>query len=224
MKPYAIVENATALEVGIPLLPGSGDRVEFASAEFWNHTLAATYAAEMRTESPETIRSVYAAAPERFDRIRRRLLGEETAESLTDHAKRELVSGRPVSAEMSWRRVVEEHPQSPHAGPSLVHLGGSLLEAGERTQAAEELARLPELDLESAMSAAPLMSRLLAEVEADLEREGPVSGKDRIKLHDSVEDPGLDRARELSEWISGWALVDEIARTLRLETSGDLLR
>ena len=26
------------------------------------------------------------------------------------------------------------------------------------------------------------------------------------------------------EWISGWALVDEIARTLRLETSGDVLR
>ena len=162
--------------------------------------------------------------PDRFDRIRRRLLGEETAESLTTHARRELVSGRPVSAEMSWRRVVDEHPQSPHAGPSLLYLGGSLLEAGERTQAAAELARLPDLDLESAMSAAPLMSRLLAEVEHDLEREGPVSGKDRLKLHDSVEDPGLDRARELSEWTSGWALVDEIARTLRLETSGDVLR
>ena len=162
--------------------------------------------------------------PGRFDRIRRRLLGEESADALEAHARSELVAGRPVAAEMAWRRVVEEHPDSPQAGPALVRLGSSLYQAGERVEAAEELAHLPELDLESAAGAAPLISRLLAEVEADLEREGPVSGKDKLRLHDSVEDPGLDRARELSEWISGWPLVDELARTLRLETSGDVLR
>lgn len=179
---------------------------------------------ELEDEAVAHYRRLRETDPGRFDRLRRRLLGEETADALDAQARRELVAGRPVAAEMAWRRVVEEHPGSPQAGPALVRLGSSLLEAGERGEAAEELARLPELDLESAAGAAPLIARLLAEVEADLEREGPVSGRERVRLHDSVEDPGLDRARELSEWISGWPLVDELARSLRVETSGDLLR
>jgi hypothetical protein len=62
---------STALEVGIALLPGGGDEVDFGVEELWQNTLAETYAAEMRPESPDTIRSVYRAAPERFERAAR---------------------------------------------------------------------------------------------------------------------------------------------------------
>jgi hypothetical protein len=62
---------ATALRVGVPLLPGSDPAIRFRFDEFWQHTLRETYAAEMRPESPETIAGIYAAAPERFDRAAR---------------------------------------------------------------------------------------------------------------------------------------------------------
>jgi len=64
----AVTAIETALEVGIPLLPGTGDEVDFGIEELWQSTLAQTYAAEMRPESPDTIRGVYLAAPERFER------------------------------------------------------------------------------------------------------------------------------------------------------------
>jgi hypothetical protein len=100
----------TALEVGIPLLPGSGDHVEFESAEFWNHTLAATYAAEMRTESPETIRSVYAADPERFDRALRAGLetlagaGRIRFETRADCVRVDFPEGRRQLARRDWEQ------------------------------------------------------------------------------------------------------------------------
>ena len=58
----------TALQQGLPLLPAKGEILRFRFDEFWQNTLRETYAAEMRTEAPETIRGVYLAAPERFDR------------------------------------------------------------------------------------------------------------------------------------------------------------
>jgi hypothetical protein len=61
----------TALQIGLPLLPGDDSPLEFGFDEFWLNTLRETYAAEMRPESPETIGSIYAAAPERFDRAAR---------------------------------------------------------------------------------------------------------------------------------------------------------
>jgi hypothetical protein len=57
----------TALKLCLPLLPGEGDELRFRVDEFWQNTLHETYAVEMRSEAPETIRSVYLAAPERFD-------------------------------------------------------------------------------------------------------------------------------------------------------------
>jgi hypothetical protein len=57
-----------ALQQGLPLLPTEGEILRFRFDEFWQNTLSETYSAEMRPEAPETIRSVYLAAPERFDR------------------------------------------------------------------------------------------------------------------------------------------------------------
>jgi hypothetical protein len=61
----------TALQQGLPLLPAEGETLRFRFDEFWQHTLRETYAAEMRPEAAETIRSVYLAGPERFDRAAR---------------------------------------------------------------------------------------------------------------------------------------------------------
>jgi hypothetical protein len=61
----------TALQQGLPLLPAEGEILRFRFDEFWQHTLRETYAAEMRPEAAETIRSVYLADPERFDRAAR---------------------------------------------------------------------------------------------------------------------------------------------------------
>jgi hypothetical protein len=58
----------TALQQGLPLLPGEGEILRFRFDEFWQNTLSETYATEMRSESLETIRGIYLAAPERFDR------------------------------------------------------------------------------------------------------------------------------------------------------------
>jgi len=62
----------TALRIGLPLLPGDdAATIRFHFDEFWQHTLSETYAAEMRPEAPETIATIYDAAPERFDRAAR---------------------------------------------------------------------------------------------------------------------------------------------------------
>jgi len=58
----------TALQQGLPLLPAEDETLRFRFDEFWQNTLRETYAAEMRTETAETIHGVYLAAPERFDR------------------------------------------------------------------------------------------------------------------------------------------------------------
>jgi len=61
----------TALQIGLPLLPGDDAALHFRFDEFWQHTLSETYAAEMRPESAATIATIYEAAPERFDRAAR---------------------------------------------------------------------------------------------------------------------------------------------------------
>jgi hypothetical protein len=67
----AAASIVTALRQGLPLLTADGDVLRFRFDEFWQNTLRETYAVEMRTEAPETIRGVYLAAPERFDRAAR---------------------------------------------------------------------------------------------------------------------------------------------------------
>ena len=64
----AAASVVTALELGLPLLPAEGESLRFRFDEFWQNTLRETYSVEMRTEAPETIRGIYAAAPERYDR------------------------------------------------------------------------------------------------------------------------------------------------------------
>jgi len=123
----AAASIATALEVGIPLLPGEGDTVEFGSEDFWQNTLSETYAAEMRPESPDTIRSVYLAAPERFERAAR-----DGIEALADagrlavawdgeRARVTLAAGRRRAATRSWQRRKR--------GRKLVYLVGLLKSA-----------------------------------------------------------------------------------------------
>ena len=79
----------TALQQGLPLLPGEGEILRFRFDEFWQNTLRETYATEMRSEAPETIRSIYLAAPERFDRA--------------------AISGLDVLAERGWVRWRREN-------------------------------------------------------------------------------------------------------------------
>jgi hypothetical protein len=106
----AAASIAMALEVGIPLLPGEGDTVEFGIEEFWQNTLAETYAAEMRPESPDTIRSVFLAAPTRFERAARDGLEALAAAGrleitwVGERARATLPAGRRRAATRSWRR------------------------------------------------------------------------------------------------------------------------
>lgn len=52
----------TAVETVTPLLEGPSG-----AEQFWQTVFAETYRREMRTESPETIRALHAAAPERYE-------------------------------------------------------------------------------------------------------------------------------------------------------------
>jgi hypothetical protein len=106
----AAASITTALEVGIPLLPGESDVVEFGIEDFWQNTLAETYAAEMRPESPDTIRNVYLAAPTRFERAARDGLevlaaaGRLEIAWVGERAQVTLAAGRRHAATRSWQR------------------------------------------------------------------------------------------------------------------------
>jgi hypothetical protein len=67
----AAASVVTALWHGLPLLPAEGGELRFRFEELWQTILRETYAAEMRAEAAETIRGVYLAAPDRFDRAAR---------------------------------------------------------------------------------------------------------------------------------------------------------
>jgi hypothetical protein len=66
----------TTLERMVPLMPAHGDLHRFRPEELWHRAFQETYSAEMRPETPETIRAVYLAEPDRFDRVARLGLGE----------------------------------------------------------------------------------------------------------------------------------------------------
>jgi hypothetical protein len=61
----------TAARRVAPLLPAPAS-----AEEFWQTVFRETYAAEMRTEHPDTIRSLYDASTERYDRALRSALAE----------------------------------------------------------------------------------------------------------------------------------------------------
>jgi len=106
----AAASIVTAVQQGLALLPLPGDRLHLALDAFWQNTLRETYAAEMRPESPETIRSLYRAAPERFDRAARAGLdalmerGWLRWESAADGAVVELPAAVRRRAARAWRR------------------------------------------------------------------------------------------------------------------------
>ncbi|MFQ5416253.1 MAG: hypothetical protein ACE5FL_04290, partial [Myxococcota bacterium] len=99
----------TALLQGIALLQGEGE-TRFDWEALWQNTLAETYAAEMRPESPETIRSVYAAAPARFESAARARLDALAARGALrwrahgDGAVVEIPAARRRQLARSWRR------------------------------------------------------------------------------------------------------------------------
>lgn len=53
----------------VALLPTSGDTQRFRPEDLWRRGFEETYRAELRVESPETIRGIYEAAPDRYDRV-----------------------------------------------------------------------------------------------------------------------------------------------------------
>jgi hypothetical protein len=63
----AVRSVETALQRIAPLLPEVDGTQRFTPEDFWCATFRETYAAEMRTESAESISALYAAAPGRFD-------------------------------------------------------------------------------------------------------------------------------------------------------------
>ncbi|MGE4651362.1 MAG: hypothetical protein AAEJ53_10785 [Myxococcota bacterium] len=69
----------TALVRTLPTLPDAGGRQQLRSGDFWPALFADTYASELRTENPRSIRGLYHAAPGRFDRAL--ALGAETLEA-----------------------------------------------------------------------------------------------------------------------------------------------
>jgi hypothetical protein len=75
----AVVSNvaeATVTAVARTLyeLPKQNGSTRFTTAALWQQVLWGTYAAELRPEAPETIRSLYEADPERYDRTARAVL------------------------------------------------------------------------------------------------------------------------------------------------------
>jgi len=77
--------------------------------EFWQAVFRETYAAEMRTEHPETIRSLYQASTERYDRALRAALAElatrgvASAKWTGNRFRLELPAGASRRARRSWR-------------------------------------------------------------------------------------------------------------------------
>lgn len=223
------------------LLAAGSDGTSDRAAELARASVAARFVADPRDSGRDLVTGrsredlerealayyddVEAGDQARFDRLEGRTLGARTAAELLDRGAAELASGRRASAQITWTRLAEEYPESPQAGTAMLHLASLREQEGDLVGATRWLARLPELHVQEAVQAAPLMQRLLEDIDGALARDGGrISGRDEVRLHPSLGDLDLDRARELSEWASGFQLVDEIARSLRLETSGDLLR
>jgi hypothetical protein len=95
----------TAVRTIAPLLPSPAT-----SEEFWQTTFRETYEREMRTESPETIHSLHAAAPERYARALRAALDELGARGElgvrweAQQFELDLPAGARERARRTWRR------------------------------------------------------------------------------------------------------------------------
>jgi hypothetical protein len=64
----------TAVKRLTGFLPGKGTVQRFSMAALWQEMFRRTYDSELRTESDETVRSLYEATPERFDAVGREVL------------------------------------------------------------------------------------------------------------------------------------------------------
>jgi len=99
----------TAVGTLLPLLPARDGQLDFDGERFWQRALRETYAAEMRPERLETVRAVYASAPERFDRaaeLALEQLARDGALAMTRHDDRCRVSWSPEQhrrARLTWR-------------------------------------------------------------------------------------------------------------------------
>lgn len=100
----------TALMRTLPLFPDTEGRQQFRSGDFWPALFADTYASELRTENPRSIRGLYHAAPGRFDRALELVLETlETEGALTLHREgTELIlerSPRALARDRRLRRI-----------------------------------------------------------------------------------------------------------------------
>ncbi len=78
----AAVAQSTVTAVARTLyqLPSGNGATCFTMRALWLQTLRDTYAAELRPEAPESIRNIYEASPERYDRAARAVLAHIGAE------------------------------------------------------------------------------------------------------------------------------------------------
>ncbi len=93
-------------------LPGRGSVQRFSLAALWQEALRRTYGAELRTESPETVRSHYEADPERYDTVGLEALATLEREGWIDelHVRGPAVEvrmppGRALRARWRWRAL-----------------------------------------------------------------------------------------------------------------------
>lgn len=61
----------TFIERTVPLMAGAGATRSFRTADLWQTGFRETYRTEFRPERPDTIRLLYAADPQRYDRVTR---------------------------------------------------------------------------------------------------------------------------------------------------------
>ncbi len=66
----------TAVTRGLGLLPVAAGRARFTPQELWSALFRETYRSELRTESDDSVRALYANAPERYDRLAASVLEE----------------------------------------------------------------------------------------------------------------------------------------------------
>lgn len=99
----------TLMSRALAQFPSQGTQQPFDSASLWQKGFQETYRSELRPEHPDTIQSLYTAAPERYDRVGRAALqilaqqhllqltekGDELFFNLSERARRQLLK--------SWR-------------------------------------------------------------------------------------------------------------------------
>jgi hypothetical protein len=84
-------------------LPAKGRLQRFSLAALWQEAFRRTYGSELRTESPETVRSNYEVDPERYDAVGVDALALLEAEGWLDRVR---ARGKAVEVEMPrWRRL-----------------------------------------------------------------------------------------------------------------------